>query len=200
MTVLNIRLTGIVSILAGVSVFSGNLFHVILNYPDAHWLMLIGDILLIFAITGLYAVQARQSGAAGLLGYTLTVLGLLVISAADFIVLADTHAVKSAHDVWMYLYADANLLLPGTFALLLGLLISGLCAAYARVLPRWSGVLLALAAPVMLPSMLLTGMSALFALSLALLMTALTWMGTFLLLRSTSPALVDIANRALPDL
>lgn len=185
MTTLHIRLTGAVSILAGLFVFSGGMLHVILNRPFGHWLMLLGDILLIFAFTGLYAVQSRQTGIAGLLGYVLAILGMLTISAQDFIVLADTHGLKSAHEVWMFLYIDVSVILPGTFALQIGVLLLGLSTMYGRVLPRWAGLLLALAVLADLPAELLRGMGVMYALSIALLMCSLLWMGAYLLARST---------------
>jgi hypothetical protein len=181
MTPLNIRLTGIVSILAGICIVSGGTMHYFFHNPFGHWIMYIGDLLLVFALTGLYALQAHQSGLMGLLGYGFSTLGTMILSVSSFLILADVYGLKAAHDTWMFMYFDASLYLPGLYAKMLGFILLGLSIAYARVLPRWAGIFLALSAVAALPAELLQGMIFMYLVSVTLTMAGLVWMGLSLL-------------------
>ena len=181
MTPMHIRLTGIISILAGICIVSGGSIHYFLHNPFGHWIMYIGDLLLVFALTGLYAMQSRQSGVLGLLGYVFSMLGAMIISVSSFLILADVYGLKAAHDTWMFMYVDASLYLPGQYAKLLGFILLGLNIAYSRVFPRWAGILLALSAVADLPAELLPGMIGMYLVSVALTFAALVWMGVSLL-------------------
>ena len=181
MTPLHVRLTGIVSILAGICIVSGGSIHYFLHNPFGHWIMYIGDLLLVFALTGLYAMQSRQSGLLGLLGYVFSVLGAMIISVSSFLILADVYGLKAAHDTWMFMYVDASLYLPGLYAKLLGFILLGLSMAYSRVFPRWAGILLALSAIADLPAELLPGMIGMYLVSVTLSFAALAWTGVSLL-------------------
>ena len=181
MTPLHVRLTGIVSILAGICVVSGGSIHYFLHNPFGHWIMYTGDLLLVFALTGLYAMQSRQSGILGLLGYVFSMLGTMIISVSSFLILADVYGLKAAHDTWMFMYVDASLYLPGLYAKMLGFILLGLSMAYSRIFPRWAGILLALSAVAALPAELLPGMIGMYLVSVTLAFAALVWMGVSLL-------------------
>jgi len=191
MTRLHIRLIGIVSILTGVVAFAGGTLHVGLHQNWGHWLMVLGNILMVFTFTGLYAVQSRQSGPLGLLAYVLIIIGLLVNFATSLVILADISGLKTAHDVWMFWYIDLSLLLPGLYSLLIGILMFGLVTAYARVLPRGAGLLLALAAILDLPAELLSGLTILYEIALVLVLISLSWIGARLL----QPHALDLSTR-----
>jgi hypothetical protein len=182
MTPLNVRLTGIVSILAGISIVTGGSIHYFLHNPFGHWIMYIGDLLLAFALVGLYGLQARQSGLMGLFGFLFAMVGTMILSVSSFLILADVYGLESAHDAWMFMYVDASLYLPGLYAKLLGYIIFGIGSIYARVLPRWAGVLLALSAIVYLPVELIPGLIGLYLVSVSLTFIALAWMGVSILL------------------
>ena len=181
MTRLHIRLIGMVSILTGLCVFAGGTIHIGLQQPWGHWLMVLGGILQVFAFTGLYAVQSRQAGILGMIAYILIILGSMVTTAANIVVLPDIYGLKSAHEVWMFLYIDLSLILPMLFALLTGMLLFGLVTVYTRVLPRWAGLLLALAAIIDLPAELLSGFTFLYLIALGLFLISMGWMGASLL-------------------
>ena len=200
MTRLHIRTIGMVSILTGLVVFAGGMIHLGLRIPWGHWLMVLGDFLLVFTITGLYAVQSRQSGLSGLAAYALTITGLLVKTATDFIFLPDIYGIEAARDLWEYLYIDLPLVLPGAFAALVGLVLFGLVTVYARVLPRWSGIILSLAAIINLPGQILDSMIVLYELSLLMLLISLTWIGGYLLARSFNIKVTNEAQSLLPDI
>jgi len=186
-TTLNIRLTGVASILAGVFLFSGGLIHQLFHNPFGHWIMYIGDILLVFALTGLYAIQARQSGLLGLLGYVLSAFGWMVLSVAAFLILAEVSGLENAHDAFMFMYFDLSLYLPALYAALLGMVLLGLATAYAGVLPRYAGILLTVAAIVDFPAELVMSLSFLYYVSISLALISLSWMGIFLLRREGLP-------------
>jgi hypothetical protein len=200
MTALHVRLTGLASLLAGICIFTGGSIHYFFHNPFGHWIMYFGDLLLVFALTGLYGMQARQAGVLGLLGYILAITGTMVISVSSFLILADVYGLKAAHDTWMFMYIDASLYLPGLVAKLLGLLLLGLSIAYARVLPRWAGILLALAAVADLPAELLQGMIGMYLVSVTLCLLSLGWMGTYLLRpRIALPAVNRPQIQSYPD-
>jgi hypothetical protein len=182
MTSLHVRLTGMVSILAGICIITGGSIHYFLHNPFGHWIMYIGDLLLVFALTGLYAMQSRQSGLLGLSGYILSVLGTMVISVSSFLILADVYGLKAAHETWMFMYVDASLYLPGLYAKLIGFTLLGISTAYNRVFPRWAGILLALSAVSALPAELLPGMIGMYLVAVTLAFAGLVWMGISLLL------------------
>ena len=200
MTRLHLRVIGVVSILTGLVVFAGSTLHIGLGIAWGHWLMVLGNILLVFTITGLYAVQTRQSGAFGLATYVLTVTGLLVKTATDIIFLADIHGQAAAREVWSFLYIDLPVVLPGAFAALVGLLLFGLVTAYSRVLPRWAGVILSLAAIINLPGQMLGSLTALFELSLIMMLVSLTWIGSYLLACTARQQFVADAPSLLPEI
>lgn len=180
MTPLNTRLTGVACILTGISFSAGGLIHVVFGIPDGHWLMYLGYPLLILTLAGLYGVQARQTGLMGLAGFILAVFGSIIQSTASFVMLADVTGMSNAHDMFMYMLVDLSMYYPSLYAFVLGLVLLGLATAYGRVLPRFSGVLLALAAAVYLPSELAMSMFFTYYLSTILLLVSLVWMGIHL--------------------
>jgi hypothetical protein len=184
MTALNIRLTGLVSILAGICIFSGGSIHYFFHNPFGHWIMYAGDILLVFALTGLYAVQARQSGVLGLIGYVFAACGVMIISISSFLILADVYGLAAAHDTWMFMYIDAGLYLSGLYLKLLGFVLFGIASAYAGVLPRWAGILYALVPVAALPGEMMANLIGLYLVSVTLSLISLSWMGMFLLKRA----------------
>lgn len=183
MTMLNIRLTGLTSLLAGICMFSGGVLHGIFHNPFGHWIMYWGYLLVILALSGLYGCQARQTGLLGLLGYILSSIGAMIVSVAALLVLAEVSGSEEAHTVFMFMYSNLALYLPSLYALLLGFVIFGIASVYGRVFPRWSGMLFALAAVVDLPAELSMSLSFMYYISVFLTMISLSWMGVHLLVR-----------------
>lgn len=84
-----LRLSGAASLLAGLWTL-GTLFFPV-ETDDVAWYLVVGKLLLMFALFGIYAAQAEQSGLLGLLGFILTssgnVLFLLEGSLGDEIII-----------------------------------------------------------------------------------------------------------------
>jgi hypothetical protein len=181
MTSLHKRLTGAASIAAGVMIASGGMIHILFHNPFGHWVLYFGYVVLVFALAGLYAVQARESGALGLAGWVLATLGAMLVSISAYLMLADVAGFEQGHEAWMFMYFDLGLYLPGIYALLLGLALFGLATAYARVLPRYAGVLLALSGIADMPAEMVMALGFLYYVATALLLASLVWMGLALL-------------------
>lgn len=196
----NIRLTGIASIAAGLFLFSGGVLHQVLHNPFGHWIMYLGDILMVFALTGIYAIQAHQSGWIGLVGYVLSVFGWMVLSISAFIVLAEVTGQENAHDMFMHMYFNLSLYLPGLYAALLGLALIGLATAYSGVLPRYAGLLLVLGAISDFPAEIMMPLAFMYYISIFLSMIGLVWIGFSLVRRNHAVAAVKHSATPLPSL
>lgn len=200
MTELNVRLTGVASILAGLFLFSGGIIHQVLHNPFGHWIMYLGDILLVFALTGIYAIQARQSGWIGLVGYVLSVIGWMILSISAFIVLAEVTGLENAHDMFMHMYFNLSLYMPGLYAALLGLVLLGLATAYTGVLPRYAGLLLVLGAISDFPAELVMSLTFMYYISIFLSMIGLLWIGVSLIRREAASIPSAFPDAPLPSL
>ncbi len=129
------------------------------EFPIAHFLVFLGGACLLFGLPALYARIALTTGILGLAGFTMYFLAnaTLVISFTGY----DTFVapVLAADPATSSLVAPGGAISGSTpFAVLegvggpvfmLGLLLLGVAVFHSRVLPRWSGMLMA-AAPVLL--------------------------------------------------
>jgi hypothetical protein len=162
------RLSGIALILAFALALTGGLLHPVPDhqshsiasmelpaFPLAHLLIFIGGGLLLIGLPAAYARIAPRAGVLGLLGF-----GLYFIVNATFIqfftayeafvapALAADHARHHLADMGGGITAApafAALQGVGGAAYMLGLLLFGIAVARSGALPRWVGVLLALA-------------------------------------------------------
>jgi hypothetical protein len=199
MTVLNTRLTGLASISAALCLAIGGGMHLLLHNASGHWIYYFGYILLAFAITGLYGAIARQSGLLGLAGYVVYMIGILIGNISAFLILADVTGSAEAHAVFMYMYADLNLYLPGIYTLLVGQALFGLAILYSRVLPRYAGALLVLGVLADLPAELVASLYFMWYVSILLTGGGLIWLGAHLLRRpaAESAALPEVQAEPL---
>lgn len=199
MTSLHVRLTGLACIVAGISISAGGLIHILFHTPFGHWVLYFGYLVLVFAFTGIYAIQARQTGLLGLAGYLLAVSGTMLVSISAYLMLADVAGFEAGHEAWMFMYINLGIYLPGMYAFLLGVVLLGLATAYGHVLPRYAGLMLALAAITDLPAEMVASMGFMYFISSALLLTSLCWIGITLILPRTIPHLVSEPNLPLME-
>jgi hypothetical protein len=160
------RGSGLALMLAGLLTAIPTLFHPSDADPRAfqsaawapvHALLIVGAIISLFGLIGLYRVQAERSGALGLVGFilgfsgTALVVAALVVDAFVLPVLAANTAGPALLDSAGPLFGGALglvfLLMAVTFAL--GSILLGFATARADVLPRWAGALILVGGPLL---------------------------------------------------
>jgi hypothetical protein len=171
------------------------------------YLTLAMSILGLVGATGVYLRQVKESGLLGLIGFVLFSLFLLLTTAFTFIealvlpALAKQapHIVEDINGIFGGVAADGSLgaletVAPVAFAVyLLGGVLFGIAIFRARVLQRWSGILLAVgAASTLLIPLLPHELGRLAAVPVGL---ALVWLGTSLWLKQRTPA-----TRSMPGI
>ena len=162
-----IRWSGLALLLAGVLIAIPILLH-----PDEtadpmavlgsswliiHTIFIIGDILSLFGLVGLYTRQAQATGRLGLIGFILALIGsalfvgVLTIDSYVIPVLAANPATQPLLD-------EAGPLFGGPLGLIfmsagvtfaLGTLLTGITLLRGGVLPRWAGLLLLIGGPLL---------------------------------------------------
>jgi hypothetical protein len=161
-----IRWSGSALMLAGLLIAIPTLFHPSDADPHAfqsaawapvHALLIVGAILSLFGLIGLYRAQAEHTGALGLAGFILNAIGTALVVAAlvadAFVipVLAADPAGQALLDPAGPLFGGALglvfLLMGVTFAL--GTILLGFATARAGVLPRWAGALILVGGPLL---------------------------------------------------
>ncbi len=108
-------------------------------------LLMVGALLVIVGLPGLYARQAERAGVLGLIGFVMTFVGLLfadVVMTANFAFIMPKIAATSEGRALI----ESGLPDPGFMMLifpmiLIGLLLLGISIMRAKVLPRWIGLL-----------------------------------------------------------
>ncbi len=108
-------------------------------------LLMVGALLVIIGLPGLYARQAERAGVLGLIGFVMTFVGLLfadVVMTANYGFIMPKIAATSEGRALI----ETGLPDPGFMMLifpmiLIGLLLLGISIVRAKVLPRWIGLL-----------------------------------------------------------
>lgn len=140
-------------------------------YALVFWLYLIGAVLLLLGLVGLYVRQSEAAGVPGLVGFLVAFAGTALLSGALWFELFITPALA----VEAPGLAEAELGLAGfvlSFLLvILGWLLFGVATLRARVYPRWAAVLLIVGAIASLAPIPLAG---------AVFSGAVAWMGFLL--------------------
>ena len=164
-----IRWAGLAAMGAGISFIAMQIIHPLdvleevttTRWALVHYLGVVMGLLGLIGMTGIYARQAEESGWLGLIGYVLFTIFFVITTAFQFVeafispVLATAApqfvegllGVASGHPTGFDLG-----LLPTVYALngfagyMLGGVLLGIATLRARVLPRWAGILLAVAA------------------------------------------------------
>lgn len=155
------RLSGIALVLAGPLCLLGGLLHPVVD-GDAHGTealladhavgsvaLLLGEMLLVLGLPGVYAWLAPRLGVTGLVGFVLYVAGN-VLSAIPHLVIMG-FAGKALAEQHPEAVADNDMILPGdAFAaeqvatglmFMVGLLLIGVALLRTRTLPKWIGVI-----------------------------------------------------------
>ena len=104
---------------------------------------------LILACTIIHIVQSRRAGLFGLFAYLVSVLCLVYVNVATFLTLADLAGIEGTEQALTAVWSP---MIPAVYAIFVGLILLGLAVAYAGVLPRSSGILMALGMGLQLPA------------------------------------------------
>jgi hypothetical protein len=166
------RLSGLALMAALALALTGGILHPIIGgdshaapslaqplFPTAHLLVFLGEVCLLFGLPGLYASIAPKTGLLGLLGFVLyffanAILASFVTAYEAFIVpvlAADptTSALVAPGGAIPSSAPFAVLQGLGGLVYMLGLVVLGVAVFRSRVMPRWTGALMA-ASPIFL--------------------------------------------------
>jgi len=138
----------------------------------------LGTIVAVLGVITLYGAQREEMGRLGFAGALLGAVGAVLYSGPQLALLAGASGAAGWHDVWGF--AMSNVLLAGPTAFFIGLILLGVATWRGGVLPRGSGLLLAVGAFVWLVAYFLSVVPGL--LTTASLVTAggLAWAGAAL--------------------
>lgn len=170
-----IRWSGLLLIVAAVFLVLFGL-HTIVDLPilGGHTSSLLGLMLFVLAITGVYADQHEQSGALGLVAFVLSVLGAILVSGANLISIARERGVGGANAVIAF-YAGISLDKISVMSFLVGLFLLGIVTIRAGAQQRWAGILLIIGAALVLVGFIV--LDPLTILGFSVTGAALAWMG-----------------------
>jgi hypothetical protein len=166
------RLSGLALMAALALALTGGILHPVIGgdshaasslaqplFPTAHLLVFLGEVCLLFGLPGLYASIAPKTGLLGLLGFVLyffanAILASFVTAYEAFIVpvlAADptTSALVAPGGAIPSSAPFAVLQGLGGLVYMLGLVVLGVAVFRSRVMPRWTGALMA-ASPIFL--------------------------------------------------
>jgi len=163
------RWSGIACILAGLLMVLATLVHPLQETPEiileqelrlvaANWLSIFGKGFLLLGLPGLYVAQSERAGRFGLLSFLMLFFGTLFyagfnISALSAPVLAaQAPAMLDAINAYPPIVTLTVLLTIGFF---LGFIFFGIATLRARVLPRQTGILMAIGSPLTMVGALL---------------------------------------------
>ena len=155
------RLSGILLLLGGLLVAFSWSFHPL--EPDHHamqstrWLIVhglagIGLVLSVPGLMGLYIQVAEESGVLGLIGFILAVIGTALYAGAILFIEVATLPFIAALPIAEELFTATPPAFMAVFAatfitFALGFVLLGIATLRGPVLPRWSGLLLLIGAP-----------------------------------------------------
>lgn len=154
------RLSGIALVLAGPLCLLGGLLHPVVDghAHDAEALLadhaagstalLLGEMLLVLGLPGVYAWLAPRLGVTGLVGFVLYVVGNVLSAIPHLVIMGFAgHTLAAEHPEAI---SDSDMILPGSaFAaeqiatglmFMVGLLLLGIALLRSRTLPKWIGI------------------------------------------------------------
>ncbi len=174
-----IRLAGLAAVLSGVSSVIGDLLSLVVDLESAEsaatvpyvfvfLLYLLGTVLLLLGLVGLYVRQSEAAGVLGFVGFLVAFLGTVLVSGALWFELFITPSLAAEAPG----LAEAELGLAGfilSFLLvIIGWILFGVATLRARVYPRPAAVLLIAGAVVSFAPIPLSGI---------ILSVAVAWLG-----------------------
>jgi hypothetical protein len=150
-------------------------------------LVLTAHLVLVFALVGLYAAQAHQSGLLGSLGMVLSVVGTTLVCGVVLVEIAGASGAEV--DAVLGAGLPGALALLGGLAFLIGLILFGVATMRAGVFPRWAGLLLIVGDVVFGAASFAGAAATIFEIIGALITClALVWLGLSLLSNSGASA------------
>lgn len=176
------RLAGLAAVLSGASSVIGDLLSLIVDlestesaatapYVIVFLLYLLGAVLLLLGLVGLYTSQSEAAGVLGLLGFLVAFLGTALVSGALWFELFITPSLATEAPE----LAEAELGLAGFIlsflSVIVGWILFGVATLRARVYPRPAAVLLIVGAVVSFVPIPLSGV---------FLSVAVAWLGLVL--------------------
>src|SRR3990170_218172 len=158
------RWSGIACILAGLLVALATLVHPSRETPEiileqelrlvaAHWLSTFSFGFLLLGLPGLYAAQSERAGRLGLVSFLMLFFGTLFFAVSHYygfiapVLAAQTPAMLVAINTYPPVAALNGL---GPVCFFPGFILFGIATLRARVLPRQTGILMAIGAPLLL--------------------------------------------------
>ncbi len=174
-----IRLAGLAALVSGVLSVIGDLLALVVDvenpesatttsYALVFWLYLLGGVLLLLGLVGLYVRQSEAAGVLGLVGFLTAFLGTALVSGAVWFELFITPSLATEAPE----LSESELGLAGfilSFLLVvIGWLLFGVATLRARVYPRLAAVLLIVGAVVSFAPIPLSGI---------VLSVAVAWLG-----------------------
>lgn len=141
-----VRLGALATLTTALLLAVGNLmyFSEARSTPAFVWISIIESMVRVFVVTVVYAVQARRGGTVSLLGFVITLIGLLfyLVNSEGRLALA-IGFISQAQANQLPQFASLAVLDPiATWATALGTVLFGLGIFRAGGLPRWAGLLL----------------------------------------------------------
>lgn len=115
------------------------------------------------SLAALFGAHAGIGGKTGLIGFALAAMGSVLYGTGAFLVLPIAENIEAAHDVWVYGMARAPVIPLGGAMFLIGVLLLGVAVSRGGVVPRWSGVILAVGAGVWFIAFFFSGVGAAIA-------------------------------------
>ena len=142
-----LRWGGLVAVVAGVFAIAAAALRGFGVAPVlGQWAAFVHIILLFFGFTAIYAVQTPRIGRIGLAGFVLAVVGLGFTQIISFLILAGFSGLAAAHEVQMFAWSQIPILHLAVLFNTTGAVLLGWGTMQARMLPRWTGALLIVAA------------------------------------------------------
>lgn len=178
-------------------------------YVPGGVLTLVGALLALIGLPGMYAWQAHKAGKLGLISFAMTFLGLAVLEVSTGSVFTFVAPVLAANPETQELVAQPGALdqalgpaflaymAPGLLGLNLGILLLGIATFRAGVFPRGAAIILIVGAPA---TFVLGGLLGRFGENVAVAATMLgfVWCG-YALLRGTSQTLGSGSAESAPQ-
>ena len=142
-----LRWGGVVAVVAGVlAVVAAALRGFGLAPLVGQWAAFVNIVLLFFVFITIYAVQVPGIGRIGLAGFVMALVGLGFTEVISFLILARFSGLAAAHEVQMFAWSQIPILHLAVLFNTAGAVLLGWGTVQARMLPRWTGALLIVAA------------------------------------------------------
>lgn len=100
-------------------------------------------LIMIFALTALYAAQAERGGRLAFAGYLLAVIGGILSEVVSFLWMATYAGIAEAHTLVMFAWGTVPILHIAVLGTGIGLMMFGIATVRAGVFSRWAGILMA---------------------------------------------------------